>query len=542
MSVCVVCARALKTPPKEVARGKGKAKAKAKAKGKSQEVQDEGKDIVNAFVSVQLEERHEGSRGPAVKHRDPQESTQTINDNSDPVWNSAPISFSIQDWSQELVMEVCSEKGNRFLGRLVVPLFLFRDCIPINTPVRLRDRLQDTAQGELEVVVARLSQPVQAQLSIQECPLHAVSLRGLFLWQMPPSGPQHPHEHPGFSHPHKYDQRVEGAETVEYRFGFPVHVYPVVTPSVVPQDSSLQRHGHDLPALGPGRAEQFHMPLIRTDIPKAAVTEAARLDASHSPAKSSASTVQHQPPQDRFEIAARPTTYDGRSGSEQLQRGERHASDYADLGGRQSHERAGHDAALASVYIDHNRQLAGDHIQHIDHQALHARDPAEIRGRSGNADAHVEDSSHSLHAADQLAADEALARALQTDHGAHETSGGLSESDMANLFKGGKAPPTTILRDDSRDYANPDNRGRMSGGLASSTVSIGGGTTSPTAPSAFSGLGASSEMHDVHEDLHAMINNVKSLTGVNDDMARILLEEHGWNEQAAVNAFFDQMS
>jgi hypothetical protein len=82
--------------------------------------------------------------------------TKTINNNLNPVWNTDPYIFPITMQDDLLHLEVWDEDtftANDLLGRLTIPLYNIV-CGEPNQAIRLRDHLQDTKHGELEVEVA----------------------------------------------------------------------------------------------------------------------------------------------------------------------------------------------------------------------------------------------------------------------------------------------------------------------------------------------------------------------------------------------------
>jgi len=82
--------------------------------------------------------------------------TETINNDLNPVWSTDPYSFPITSQDDLLHLEVWDSDmltADDLLGRLIIPIEHIV-CGEPNQVLRLRDHLQDTQHGELEVEVA----------------------------------------------------------------------------------------------------------------------------------------------------------------------------------------------------------------------------------------------------------------------------------------------------------------------------------------------------------------------------------------------------
>lgn len=102
-------------------------------------------DVSDPYVTVRL-----GSQSEKQRKR-----TATINNNLNPVWNTTPFLFPLQQEDDSLHLEVYDEDmltQDDFLGRITIPLYRIIMGQP-NTAVRIRDRLQDIKHGELEVEI-----------------------------------------------------------------------------------------------------------------------------------------------------------------------------------------------------------------------------------------------------------------------------------------------------------------------------------------------------------------------------------------------------
>eukprot|EP00931_Biecheleriopsis_adriatica_P030625 TRINITY_DN18039_c0_g1_i1.p1 TRINITY_DN18039_c0_g1~~TRINITY_DN18039_c0_g1_i1.p1 ORF type:complete len:1017 (-),score=183.61 TRINITY_DN18039_c0_g1_i1:91-2694(-) len=103
-------------------------------------------DVSSPFVTLNLHSQDERQK----------KRTKTISHDLNPKWESQPFLFPIQHEEDMVVFEVLGEdmrkSENDFLGRIQVPLYRIIHGHP-NKPIKIRDRLKDTAQGELEVEI-----------------------------------------------------------------------------------------------------------------------------------------------------------------------------------------------------------------------------------------------------------------------------------------------------------------------------------------------------------------------------------------------------
>lgn len=102
-------------------------------------------DVSDPYVTVRLESQSEKQ----------QKRTHTINNDLNPRWNSSPFLFPVEMAEDQLLLEVWDEdmmQAADFLGRMKIPLYKIIHG-RVQQPILIRERLQDTQSGELEVEI-----------------------------------------------------------------------------------------------------------------------------------------------------------------------------------------------------------------------------------------------------------------------------------------------------------------------------------------------------------------------------------------------------
>lgn len=103
-------------------------------------------DVSDPYVTLRLESQPLEDR----------KRTPTIDNDLNPKWNSNPFLFEVNREEDSLLLEVYDEDtltNDDLLGRMTIPLYDIIHRLPNQAARRIRDKLQDTEHGELEVEV-----------------------------------------------------------------------------------------------------------------------------------------------------------------------------------------------------------------------------------------------------------------------------------------------------------------------------------------------------------------------------------------------------